>query len=51
MSNIPSLRSIVAALLVAAMSLPAAAQSVVGKGKTGPATRPSACVGAEALID
>src|SRR5215203_7176412 len=40
MSNIPSLRSIVAALLVAAMSLPAAAQSVVGRGKTGPPPDP-----------
>lgn len=40
MNNLLSLRSIAAALLVVAMSLPAAAQSVVGKGKTGPAPDP-----------
>ena len=40
MTNIPFLSSIVGALLVVAMSLPAAAQSVVGKGKTGPVPDP-----------
>jgi hypothetical protein len=40
MTNIPYLRSILGALIVVAMSLPAAAQSVVGKGKSGPAPDP-----------
>jgi uncharacterized protein (TIGR01244 family) len=38
--NILPLRSIGTALLVVSISLPAAAQSVVGKGKTGPAPDP-----------
>ena len=40
MTNIPYLRSILGALIVVAMSLPASAQSVVGKGKSGPAPDP-----------
>ena len=40
MNSLVSPRSIAAALLVIAMSLPASAQSVVGKGKTGPAPDP-----------
>jgi uncharacterized protein (TIGR01244 family) len=40
MSSLLSLRSIVSALLLVSLSLPAAAQSVVGKGKTGPAPDP-----------
>ncbi len=40
MNSLVSLRAIAAALLVVATSLPASAQSVVGKGKTGPAPDP-----------
>ena len=40
MNSLMSPRSIATALLVVSMSLPAAAQSVVGKGKTGPAPDP-----------
>ncbi len=40
MNSLVSLRAIAAALLVVANSLPASAQSVVGKGKTGPAPDP-----------
>ena len=40
MKSLLSLRSIGAALIVVSISLPTAAQSVVGKGKTGPAPDP-----------
>jgi len=40
MNSLFSLRSLAAALLLASLSLPAMAQSVVGKGKTGPAPDP-----------
>jgi len=40
MSTLQSFRAIAAALLIVSISLPAAAQSVVGKGKTGPAPDP-----------
>lgn len=40
MNSLVSLPSIATALLVVSMSLPAAAQFVVGKGKTGPAPDP-----------
>jgi uncharacterized protein (TIGR01244 family) len=42
MNNLVSLHSIATALLVVSISLPASAQSVVGKGKTGPAPDPVA---------
>lgn len=40
MNSLPSLRVVATALLLASLSLPALAQSVVGKGKTGPAPDP-----------
>src|SRR5215510_7547056 len=40
MNNLSSLRAAATALLITVISLPAAAQSVVGKGKTGPAPDP-----------
>ena len=40
MNNLVSLHSIATALLVVAISLPASAQSVVGKGKAGPTPDP-----------
>jgi len=40
MNSLLSLRSLATALLLASLSLPAMAQSVVGKGKTGPAPDP-----------
>ena len=40
MNTLLSLRSVFTALVILSLSLPAAAQSVVGKGKTGPAPDP-----------
>src|SRR6187401_176472 len=40
MSTLLSLRPVATAVLFVSMSLPSAAQSVVGKGKTGPAPDP-----------
>ena len=40
MNSLLSLRAVATALLLASLSLPALAQSVVGKGKTGPAPDP-----------